>query len=99
MSRSYKKFTVCKEENSRYCKRMANRAVRRAKGILNGCRYKKCYCSWDICDWRIKGKFYTAKQYCRKWFDTSDSEFDYERRVFRNWKDAYRCYLITYRRK
>lgn len=41
MSRSYKKFIVNKEENSRFCKRMANRAVRRGREIPKGNGYKK----------------------------------------------------------
>ncbi len=99
MSRSYKKFIVNKEENSRSCKRMANRAVRRGREIPKGNGYKKLYCSWDICDWRQKEKFYTREQFRRKWFDRSDKEFDWERKRFRNWKDAYRHWLRWLRMK
>lgn len=99
MSRSYKKFTVFKESNSKFCKRMSNRAVRRSRGITKGNGFKKYYSSWDICDWRQIEKFYTAEQFRRKWFDKSDSEFDWERRRFRSWKDAYRHWLRWLRMK
>lgn len=99
MSRSYKKFIVYKEENSKFCKRMASRAVRRCGVVTKGSGYKKYYCSWDICDWWQKEKFYTAEQFRRKWFDTTDNEFDYERRRFRNWKEAYRHWLKMHRSK
>lgn len=99
MSRSYKKFIVNKEENSKYCKQMASRAVRRTDDISSGCCYKKCYDSWSICDWWQKERFYTAQQFRKKWFDLTDNEFDYERRRFHNWKEAYRRYLRKCRRK
>lgn len=99
MSRSNKKFIVNKESNSKFCKRMANRAVRRSGGITKGNGFKKYYSSWDICDWWQKERFYTAEQFRRKWFDKSDSEFDWERRRFRSWKDAYRHWLRWLRMK
>lgn len=99
MSRSYKKFIVNKESNSKFCKRMASKAVRRNGELIRGGGFKKFYSSWNICDWRIKEKFYMAVQFRRKWFDRSDSELDWHRRRFRSWKEAYRHWLRCYRMK
>jgi hypothetical protein len=34
-------------------KRYANKTVRQFKGDLpNGKRYKRLFCSWNVCDWR-----------------------------------------------
>lgn len=99
MSRSYKKFIVCKDENSRFGKRLANRAVRRNKNVPDGAKFKRYFCSWNICDYRSKEKFYTAEQFRRKWFDTSYIEFDWLRRRFHTWKEAYRHWLRWYRMK
>lgn len=98
MSRSYKKFIVNKK-NSKFGKRMASRAVRRGSAVTKGGGYKKYYCSWNISDWWQEEKFYTAEQFRRKWFDTTDNEFNYERRRFHNWKEAYRHWLSEYRSK
>ncbi len=63
MSRSYKKFPICKDHarTSKDCqkpKTFANHAVRRYLGISGGkAGYKKLYCSWNICDYR----FYSCK--------------------------------------
>ena len=51
MSRSYKKFPVCKQQANKDSKRFANKAVRRTKDIPNGGSYKKCFESYNICDW------------------------------------------------
>lgn len=57
MSRSYKKTygwtdqQTCK--HSTWYKRQANRRVRRAKAVGDGGGYKKLYCSWIICDFRL----------------------------------------------
>lgn len=52
MSRSYKKTPVCIDGKSgRVGKKLANRKVRRYKGIIpNGKSYKKLYESWEIHD-------------------------------------------------
>ena len=55
MSRSYKKNLYWKDtcvHNS--SKRMANKMVRRKKDIPSGGSYKKVYCSYNICDFRIR---------------------------------------------
>jgi hypothetical protein len=54
MSRSFKKhpgFT----DAGKYAyidKRNANKKVRHTEDIPNGSSYKKCFCSYDIVDWR-----------------------------------------------
>lgn len=58
MSRSYKKFPVCKDSASDACgrspKNFANRAVRRSCFMPTGkAGYKKLYCNWCICDYRF----------------------------------------------
>ena len=53
MSRSYKKHPICTDrtDGAKYWKRIANKRVRRYKGLPNYKAYKKVYCSWDIHDW------------------------------------------------
>ncbi len=92
MSRSYRKFAVSKDRNSAYGKRAANKAVRRERDALHGGRFKRLYCSWNICDYRVRQRYYTAEKFRRKWFDSSDGELNWERRRFRCWKDAYRAW-------
>ena len=36
MSRSYKKFIVCKDDNSKFGKRLANKTVRRNENVPDG---------------------------------------------------------------
>jgi hypothetical protein len=53
MSRSYKKTPGWCDRNP-HAKRQANKRVRRTRGpIPDGRWYRKLYCSWNICDWRI----------------------------------------------
>lgn len=54
MSRSYKRAPVCKDQATRFAKRLASKAVRRYKDALpNGKHYRKVFCSWNICDFRF----------------------------------------------
>lgn len=53
MSRSYKRHPITKDKNSKFGKRLAVKAVRKDDGISNGKSYKKKFCSWNICDYRI----------------------------------------------
>lgn len=41
MSRSCKKFIVCKDDNSKFGKRLANKTVRRNKNVPDGAKFKK----------------------------------------------------------
>lgn len=99
MSRSCKKFIVCKDDNSKFGKCLANKTVRRNKNVPDGAKFKRYFCSWNICDYRSKEKFYTAEQFRRRWFDISYTELDWLRRRFRSWKEAYRHWLRWYRMK
>ena len=111
MSRSYKhrKGAVIhiKERNSKFGKRQASAAVRRAADVPDGKQYRKFYCSWNISDYAWIERKYTRDEFRRKWFDTSHctadrwnhSEFEYYRRKFRNWKEAYRSYIRYNRSK
>ena len=51
MSRSYKKFPICKDPAGKFMKRFANKRVRHTLDIPSGGSYKKCFESWDISDW------------------------------------------------
>lgn len=99
MSRSYKKAVIYKYKNRRFAKRQASKVVRRNSEIPNGSGFKRFYYGWNICNFRNREVFYTAEEYRRKWFDRSDREFDWERRRFQNWKEAYRHWLKWYRKK
>lgn len=94
MSRSYNKFIINKDPNSKFSKRQASRFVRRVKDMPNGKRFKKYYCSWNISDWRFTGEFYTAEQFRRRWYSNPDFW-----RGYHNWKEAYRHWLRGYRMK
>lgn len=69
MSRSYKKFPVCKEPANKYVKRFANKRVRHTLDIPNGGSYKKCFESWNISDWCW---IWTKDQAIKDWECTKD---------------------------
>lgn len=54
MSRSYKKIPLTKDsgKGKRFQKRKANKAVRKTGDLQDGGSFKKCSCSYDICDWK-----------------------------------------------
>ncbi|MDY8021766.1 hypothetical protein [Paenibacillus polymyxa] len=61
MSRSVKKSPFKKDQATRWVKRQASKAVRRyTQGVSSGSWYKKVYCSWNICDFRILEKYQQA---------------------------------------
>jgi len=92
MSRSYKRHPVTKDKNYKFGKRLAVKAVRRDDGISNGKSYKKKFCSWNICDYRIyEGSFEKALCKWKKHWITSS----FLQKKFPTWKQAYR-YFITY---
>lgn len=111
MSRSYKhrksKVVHFKDQNNKFCKRQASAVVRRAADVPNGKQYRKYYCSWNISDYAWIEQKYTRDEFRRKWFDTSlyntdrrnHSLFEYYRREFRNWKEAYRSYIRYHKSK
>lgn len=52
MSRSRKKvWGWC--DKSKGMKRFANKAVRNTQNLGNGSCFKRCFCSYDICDWKF----------------------------------------------
>jgi hypothetical protein len=65
MSRSYKRFAVCKDRN-KGSKTTANRMVRRSGAAYSGKSnaYRKLYCSWNIYDYRfVESKKQAAAEY------------------------------------
>lgn len=103
MSRSYKNrknksILIIKDENSRFGKRMASRAVRRAEDVGGGCDYRKHSCSWNIFEYRWTEPRYTADEFRRKWHEGVLKPYYYHRR-YRTWKDAYRHYIKKRRMK
>lgn len=52
MSRSYRHSNICKMQNGKNMKKFANKKVRNTEDIPNGKAYKKCFESWDICDYK-----------------------------------------------
>ena len=81
MSRSNKRSPVCKQRNSPFAKRWANKRVRKSE-VQSGKAYKKLFCSYDICDWwwwepRSKKEFaahmekrpYTSEEDWEEYFD------------------------------
>ena len=72
MARSYKKNPVVKD-SSKGMKVVANRMFRRKKNIniASGSAYRKCYCSYNICDWLFRETYpeylARAKRYRSEW--------------------------------
>lgn len=62
MSRSYRKTPVVKDHgrHKQYCKRQANKKVRRSE-VESGGEFKKHFDSWNICDWSFWLKELTKK--------------------------------------
>lgn len=102
MSRSYKKFPVVKDRASTSKDRwkpktFANRAVRRNKIVPSGKGgYRKIYCSWNICDYRIYE--YSGEKSFKKAWDNGDeflhrcfgTEYKTEyKTALWNWKKCY----------
>lgn len=54
MSRSFKKHPVIKSYNefTQLSKKLANKRVRRAADVSDGCNYKRFYAQYDICEHR-----------------------------------------------
>lgn len=69
MSRSYKKFPVCKDSANKFMKRYANKKVRHTLDIPNGGSYRKCFESWNISDWCW---IWTKDQAIEDWERTKD---------------------------
>lgn len=90
MSRSYRKSPVLKDTNqNRHSavtgKNFANRRVRRRADVLNNSSYKKAYCSWDICDIRIR---MTERELKMQWETTGALYHGYLHSHFNTYKQA-----------
>lgn len=99
MSRSYKfrktgKIIFFKESNSKFGKKSASSAVRRAEDVPNGKAYKKFFCSYNICDYRWSEPKYSAYEFRLKWERRDNDLICFS--DFHNWKEAYRCYFKIY---
>lgn len=94
MSRSYKKYPYCTDNGSHrvFAKRQANKKVRKyKKKIQNGGSFKHLYCSWEICDWKIRYSWETARA-------------EYENKNFLKYfyptpKEYYRHWIKIYKNK
>lgn len=98
MSRSYKNrknksVMIVKDKSSRFGKRMASKAARRADDVANGRNFRKHYCSWNICEYRFIEPRYTAVKFRKKYYDENDKYFKMYRNDFKTWKEVYRGYL------
>ncbi|MDE6727945.1 MAG: hypothetical protein K2J80_08400, partial [Oscillospiraceae bacterium] len=67
--------------------------------IPNGGKFKRYYCSWNICDYRSKERFYTSEEFRRNWYDKTNKDFEWLRNRFLTCKEAYRHWLKWYRMK
>ena len=90
MSRSYRKNPVFKDTNqnrhsARAGKQNANRRVRHRADVLNNASYKKAYCSWAICDIRIRR---TEHELRMQWETKGALYHDYLHSRFRTYKQA-----------
>lgn len=56
MARSIKRNAVLKIAPKRktQAKRQASRKVRMEEELASGGAYKRCFCSWNICDYRTR---------------------------------------------
>lgn len=63
MSRSRMKHPMFVDRSSKKLgKRLASRAVRRAKDVPNGKGYRKYFESWNICDFKLPTDFSFEKK-------------------------------------
>ncbi len=98
MSRSYKRYAVTKDDERslvprRYKqKTIANRAVRRANGKLDGGGFKRLYDSWSICDWSYS---MTEGQLKKEWADSDE----WLHGMFGTYKQAYRWWYTSFKGK
>lgn len=56
MSKTFRKFPVAKDysrNKTSFMKRYANKTVRKDWRVGNGRNFKKCFGSWDICDYKF----------------------------------------------
>ena len=102
MSRSYKKNPIVKD-HSGGMKNVANRKVRRrlksarfglADGrfeLANGRAYRKVFCSWCICDWRVR------ETYGKYLADAEAAEKDYLNGMCQPAYYVHNRFLVSYK--
>ncbi len=71
MSRSYKRTPILQNtygsNTKKWSKRQASKAVRKYTNyIAEGSAYKNIYCSWDICDYKIREPWNVYTKYYYK---------------------------------
>ena len=90
MSRSYKKHPYCTNNSHRaFAKRQANKKIRKyKKKIWNGGSFKHLYCSWEICDWKKRYPWKTAraeyKNFLKSYYYLTPEEY------YRRWIKIYK---------
>lgn len=84
MSRSFKRYPICKQQANKGMKRCANKKVRHTLNLPNGKAYKKCFESWEISDWHY---FWTKDEAIRAWEKYEHNHKKYTLKEFLNyWK-------------
>jgi hypothetical protein len=93
MSRSYRKTPILKDPNNKWAKRKSNKRVRNnSDEIVNGNHYKKLFCSYDICDFKMN----TGLSF-KEWLD---NEIEHGRiDKSKDWRECYKQYRTTYLKK
>lgn len=88
MSRSYRRKMWVKENNSarRHMKRLANKRVRAREEIPDGGKYKHCFCSYDICDYKCRCDF---KDFLT-WYWVQDKFGDDAQAAYAEWERLYK---------
>jgi hypothetical protein len=87
MSRSYKRVP-CRKDYSCGMKRHANRYLRRnCLDVPSGGAYKKFFCSYDICDYRILESFHS---YRKKWMNHNQNSKYSDQELYRRWYKGYK---------
>lgn len=97
MSRSYKRKPITKDKN-KGMKSLANRKVRKQFDIPNGKSYKKCFQSYDICDWFVEHSF---EEELKEYYSEKQAFLNGGNMYFieKTYKELYRNWLIRYKNK
>ena len=77
MSKSYYKYPSFKDYHrnggTRWAKRQASKAVRRRMDIGDGADYKKCYCRYNIFDYR--STYYYDYEVIDSWYAEDNEQY------------------------
>ena len=97
MSRSYKHSNLAKQKNSKDMKKFANKKVRNTKDIPSGGAYKKCFPTYDICDFKW---FWNKQDAIHEW-ELAEAGLDYARLLkrFHNLNEYLAYWYKTTKRK